>query len=64
MLGAKRWSAQDSLKADLIEEACSESELFSKSLAFAEQEARLASVRFSTAFRLLFDCFLAEMGLL
>jgi hypothetical protein len=31
------------LKADLIEEACSESDLFARSLAFAEQEARLAS---------------------
>jgi enoyl-CoA hydratase/carnithine racemase len=42
MLGAKRWDAQSSLAADLIEEACSVDELFPKALAFAESQAQLA----------------------
>lgn len=42
MLGAKRWDAQSSLKADLIEQACSASDLFPQALAFAESQARLA----------------------
>ena len=42
MLGAKRWAAEDSLAADLIEEACPQDELFDRALAFAEEQSRLA----------------------
>ena len=41
MLGAKRWAAEDSLAADLIEEACPQDELFDRALAFAEEQSRL-----------------------
>lgn len=42
VMGAKRWGAQDSLREGLIVKACGEEVLFSESLKFAEEQARLA----------------------
>ena len=42
VMGAKRWTAQEALRAGLITKACPEETLFQDALAFAEKQARLA----------------------